>query len=320
MKPATLAPVYVMLWARMSEAARSCGYALAVHGTMSLDLDVVAIPWTAEAKSDEDVVRAMAEAVAERAGSDLVIGGPNHHAPHGRVRWSIPYSAEDGFTTAGYVNISVMPRASRASTGTDPGLARFDEQTLRDLVLGRSDRVSPHDAQRIAAALRAHAAFVRFVTDGVSEYRKGDIPVAWLVEGIEEEAKKIGDPQPLASPVRAESDPGATDGRKTGIELAALILEAAPEPWGMTAATRVRSLLFVAPGPEPREAELVRIALTLPEVLGYVREAVGVLQVRASPGDAARLNGAANTLERQIARLRALSSQRDPATGGKGDA
>jgi hypothetical protein len=115
-KPATLAPVYVMLWARMSEAARSCGYALAVHGTMSRDLDVVAIPWTAEAKSGEEVVRAMAEAVADRAGTDLVIGGPNHYAPHGRTGWSIPYSAEDGFTTVGYVDVSVMPRSGASST------------------------------------------------------------------------------------------------------------------------------------------------------------------------------------------------------------
>jgi hypothetical protein len=112
-----MAPVYAVLYAKMAEAARSCGYALAVHGTMTRDLDVVAIPWTTEAASAEEVVRAMAEAVAARAGSDLVIGGPLHHAPHGRTGWSIPYSAADGFTTVGYVDVSVMPRASARGQG-----------------------------------------------------------------------------------------------------------------------------------------------------------------------------------------------------------
>jgi hypothetical protein len=72
--------------------------------------------------------------------------------------------------------------------------------------------------------------------------------------------------------------------------------------------------VMCSPGPDPREAEIVRIALTLPEVLGYAREAVNALRVREQGADAARLNGAANTLERQIARLRALCSP--GASGG----
>lgn len=114
MKPPTLAPVYVAIWARMSEAARACGYALAVHGSLSRDLDVVAIPWTEEAVSAVEVVRAMAAAVARRAGPDLVIGGPSS-APHGRLGWSIPFPAEDGFTTVGYVDVSVMPRTGASA-------------------------------------------------------------------------------------------------------------------------------------------------------------------------------------------------------------
>lgn len=45
MRNATMAPAYVMLYRGMAEICRRCGYALAVHGSMSTDLDVIAVPW-----------------------------------------------------------------------------------------------------------------------------------------------------------------------------------------------------------------------------------------------------------------------------------
>jgi hypothetical protein len=44
------------------------------------------------------------------------------------------------------------PEPGAAST-PERALAHFDAQTLRDLRLGRHDRVSPHDAQRLAEAI-----------------------------------------------------------------------------------------------------------------------------------------------------------------------
>jgi hypothetical protein len=170
----------------------------------------------------------MAEAVAERAGSDLVIGGPNHHAPHGRVRWSIPYSAEDGFTTAGYVDISVMPRASRASTGTDPG----------------------RDRELLIAATRA--------LDLLANVEAGseDEKLLWFreVQPVLDAARDYL--MAPASPARAESDPGA---------LAVLVkkADAAAIGAGWEAAYKalVRDLRSLSPGPDPREA--AREALTI---------------------------------------------------------
>jgi hypothetical protein len=115
MKPATLAPMYATLLPPLSEAARSVGYALAVHGTMARDLDVVAIPWTDKATSAEEVVRAMAETVARRAGDDLVIGYPHSSAPtlpHGRQCYSIPFRMGGEADDPGYVDVAVMPRAA----------------------------------------------------------------------------------------------------------------------------------------------------------------------------------------------------------------
>lgn len=49
MKPATRAPFYASLYHGLCETARKHGYALAIHGTVTADLDLVAIPWTTEA-------------------------------------------------------------------------------------------------------------------------------------------------------------------------------------------------------------------------------------------------------------------------------
>jgi hypothetical protein len=113
-KPPSLAPLYATIYPWMAEAARACGYALAIHGTLGRDIDLVAIPWVEDATDAREVVRAMAEEVARRFGGDLVIGYQPSGAPrpHGREGFSFPLvldreSANDG----GYVDVSVMPRS-----------------------------------------------------------------------------------------------------------------------------------------------------------------------------------------------------------------
>jgi hypothetical protein len=114
MKAPTLTPVYVAIYAQMAEAARSCGYALAVHGTLGRDLDVIAIPWTEEATSPEEVVRVMAETCARRAGPDLVVGKSSRVGPHGRMGYAIPFRlGGDDPMDPGYVDVSVMPRSAK---------------------------------------------------------------------------------------------------------------------------------------------------------------------------------------------------------------
>lgn len=49
MKEPSIAPAYTFLYPILCEAARACGYALAIHGTMQRDLDLVAVPWVDEA-------------------------------------------------------------------------------------------------------------------------------------------------------------------------------------------------------------------------------------------------------------------------------
>ena len=55
----------------LREVARSHGYALAVHGSMATDLDVVAIPWTKEAGAPD----LLAEALRDCVGGMFAAGG-----------------------------------------------------------------------------------------------------------------------------------------------------------------------------------------------------------------------------------------------------
>ena len=59
---------------RMRDVARQDGWALAVHGSMTRDLDVVAVPWTDAATVEPAFVEAMRAAVASELGGVAVIG------------------------------------------------------------------------------------------------------------------------------------------------------------------------------------------------------------------------------------------------------
>jgi hypothetical protein len=80
------------------EVAKANGYALCVHGSLVRDLDLVAVPWTDDVRSFEDLVADIMD----------VVGGitlrPATTKPHGRVAISIHTGAEM------YLDLSVMPR------------------------------------------------------------------------------------------------------------------------------------------------------------------------------------------------------------------
>ena len=55
MKPPTRAPFYATLYPGLCDIARKHGYALAIHGTVTADLDLIAVPWTPEAVPAEEL-------------------------------------------------------------------------------------------------------------------------------------------------------------------------------------------------------------------------------------------------------------------------
>lgn len=132
MKPPTHAPFFACLYAALCETARAYGYALSIHGTVTSDLDVIAVPWTEQAEDPETLMQAlmrqigavdyrglltrdcaswatekqideMVEIERERIGETR---GPLDCAmkPHGRKAWNL--YLEHGCK----VDLSVMPR------------------------------------------------------------------------------------------------------------------------------------------------------------------------------------------------------------------
>jgi hypothetical protein len=89
---------------------RELGYAIGLHGSGRRDLDLIAVPWTDQAKPALELVEAICAAVD---GSIVEYPGvernPAHRA-HGRRAWAIHFG---GKTSNGrYLDLSVMPLAT----------------------------------------------------------------------------------------------------------------------------------------------------------------------------------------------------------------
>jgi hypothetical protein len=114
MKPPTRAVPYAFIYPILAKLARDKGYSLALHGSMQEDLDIVAIPWTPEACSAQELMEYMArqvwifhyteDTVEWEDDAKWIVTEPEQK-PHGRVAWSI--QLKNGCR----LDLSVMPRA-----------------------------------------------------------------------------------------------------------------------------------------------------------------------------------------------------------------
>ena len=82
------------------EAARACGYALAVHGSERRDLDLIAVPWVKEACHPDELLRSIM----------LAVDAPEQNTkpaemPNGRIAHTIV------FPGGSYIDLAIMPRA-----------------------------------------------------------------------------------------------------------------------------------------------------------------------------------------------------------------
>lgn len=86
----------------MRMAARGAGYALAVHGSLSRDIDLVAVPWTVNASGRDDLLEVLIGAIASVAGNAVAIGEWGEK-PHGRFARTIVHGGHQG-----EIDLSVM--------------------------------------------------------------------------------------------------------------------------------------------------------------------------------------------------------------------
>lgn len=110
-KSPTYAPAYVVgIYPDLVAKARELGYALALHGSLARDFDVLAVPWTDEAVDAVTLVKELA------ANWELTIqneGCVGTIKPHNRRSWTLL------LWWGAYIDISVMLRAQDIKEKSD---------------------------------------------------------------------------------------------------------------------------------------------------------------------------------------------------------
>ena len=103
---ASLMPaLYSHRLADIQAIARAHGYAVAIHGSMQRDLDVIAVPWTNKAVTAKTLVKRLCE------GLDLMYDHSRNpvEKPHGRLAWTLLMNG------ACWMDLSVMPLLEKNS-------------------------------------------------------------------------------------------------------------------------------------------------------------------------------------------------------------
>jgi hypothetical protein len=115
MKEPTFAAAYAAFYPMLAELSRQNGYALAIHGSVVRDFDLVAIPWTKSATSMDTLITTIAKyAGMFSADKSKILLGPEEKE-HGRKAWSILMG------NGAVIDFSIMPMMHNAElTGRGP--------------------------------------------------------------------------------------------------------------------------------------------------------------------------------------------------------
>lgn len=96
------------------EAARAKGYAIAVHGSLARDIDLIAVPWVEDAAPAVEVAEAIRAAAAGASPIGVAFPAPHEdgiwfqlgcpgHKPHGRLAFTFHLGGGP------YIDLAVMP-------------------------------------------------------------------------------------------------------------------------------------------------------------------------------------------------------------------
>lgn len=72
MKAPNIAPAYACIYPGLCEIARSMGYALAIHGSVANDLDLIACPWVDEVSTPQELIDKLMEHIGACSYPDLL--------------------------------------------------------------------------------------------------------------------------------------------------------------------------------------------------------------------------------------------------------
>jgi len=81
---------YAVLYPSIKKAALELGYAIALHGSMHNDMDIIAVAWVEDAKPVEDLIRSINDCLGNTIWSEHNINSQNQSIrPHGRLSYNI---------------------------------------------------------------------------------------------------------------------------------------------------------------------------------------------------------------------------------------
>lgn len=86
------------------EVAKFQGYAVAVHGSLKRDIDLIAVAWTDQAYPPDKLVSAICGAISGVLGNCLQLGDTPTPKPHGRMAYTLIHPGH-----VGEIDLSVIP-------------------------------------------------------------------------------------------------------------------------------------------------------------------------------------------------------------------
>ena len=112
MKAPTSAPAYAAMYHEIAEVARKHGYALAIHGSLQRDFDLIAIPWTDNPSDPQSVFDELTGEFGLKHVGKIGI------KPHGRSVYTLTCGWGECFLDLGF-----MPRLSSFPVDAEDGEA-----------------------------------------------------------------------------------------------------------------------------------------------------------------------------------------------------
>lgn len=168
MKEPTRAPIFACMYPGLCDIARKHGYALAVHGTVTTDLDLIAVPWVDDAGDRNTLREALMTHIGACGYADLLRRDCPHLTeemigqivereqqdddgeakPHGRRTWNL-------YLVAGTkVDLSVLPKSDAHHAGVLAGMTEAAE--IMEKNCQYTDGHSEQKYWRNMSELRAH--------------------------------------------------------------------------------------------------------------------------------------------------------------------
>ena len=84
------------------QAAMDCGWALALHGSLNADMDIMAMPWVEDATSADVMIHHIIDTCFGDSRMLKILQPIKEQKPHGRIAYAVPIFSDF------FLDISVM--------------------------------------------------------------------------------------------------------------------------------------------------------------------------------------------------------------------